>query len=786
MIEATDASKCDERQVKNKSNPLTHKSKGETHTMSNQGMKIWKLGAFFVVSLMLVVGVFADTAQGQSARITVTTSPRLVKAEGTLKTVTVRYVVTSAGTIVETVDGDTAADIDGNAVQITLPATWGPAYPTTGTKEFETVAGVPTADAAIKSYVVVMDSLATDPTITQVVPSTGQITVTGDMRRGNSITVIYHNVMVRSFTDDELKGIISGVDDAETATFTMAQQDRLKMGLPVMVTDGIQVSVTNSDSNIDATDDVTETGSKNIKITGPKPSIVTISDSSFKAEELISALTVTYRVTEDIALDDDSDNNTITIQLPADWKAAYPPSTDTTGIGDESFGTTVLAKAPDLSALPAGEMRSYAVLQSPYLTAADAAAAATNTLPTLAVPDFTTGTPGPGEVSLAVTGITDGTKMAAGNTITLTYYNVRVQSLTEPELAADDPVKTQLGVYDTKVGLQHTDTTAGAQIYSLAYMSSGEITVSPPAKSRVEVVTAPRVVKSEAVLKSVRVRYTTRDTVYGGNIITIQLPADWKPAYRASDSDADEATMSFGLTALSNSPSVNANTTSYVVLKSNRDNIGMSDGSNFVIYQQEMNAELLITVEGMMPAGNTIEAAFYGVMVPESMDNEAVTAKFTVTDSKISPDGSAYETETMITVAPRDKSRVLVSTTPTTVRAEAVLSTVSVAYTVRDMVSNSNLITVELPDIYNQPSPPAQAWEAAFNHTFAPGSVDKISLTRDATATLPVVPVILVSSLPENAEEDENSYVTVVYRSTGSDRTNTAMVSIAGMWLQLM
>ena len=136
MIKETDASKNDERQVKNKLNLLTHKRKGERHTMSTQSMKIWKLGAFFVISLMLVVGVFADTAQAQEARITVSTSSA-AKAGGTLRTVTVRYLITSTGT--ETVDeGEDAADIDGNSVVITLPNLWGPALPAI---IFETPAG---------------------------------------------------------------------------------------------------------------------------------------------------------------------------------------------------------------------------------------------------------------------------------------------------------------------------------------------------------------------------------------------------------------------------------------------------------------------------------------------------------------------------------------------------------------------------------------------------------------------------------------------------------------------
>ena len=66
MIEPTDASKCDERQVKKQAKPLTKKRKeGETRIMFNQDMKTWKLGLFFVVSLMLVVGVFSSEVFAQ-------------------------------------------------------------------------------------------------------------------------------------------------------------------------------------------------------------------------------------------------------------------------------------------------------------------------------------------------------------------------------------------------------------------------------------------------------------------------------------------------------------------------------------------------------------------------------------------------------------------------------------------------------------------------------------------------------------------------------------------------
>ena len=59
MIEQTDASKSDERRVKNKSNPLTQKSKGETDTMGNRGIQ---LSVFFVIGLMLIAGLFSNTA----------------------------------------------------------------------------------------------------------------------------------------------------------------------------------------------------------------------------------------------------------------------------------------------------------------------------------------------------------------------------------------------------------------------------------------------------------------------------------------------------------------------------------------------------------------------------------------------------------------------------------------------------------------------------------------------------------------------------------------------------
>ena len=124
MTEPKDASTCDERRVKNKLNLLTHKKKGETRTMSIQGTKHWKLGAFFVISLMLVTGLFSSIALAQSARFDITT-PRVVKAEAIVN-VTVQYYVNDPDNpgstdVVETV-------IPQNNVRISLPPKWVAAY----------------------------------------------------------------------------------------------------------------------------------------------------------------------------------------------------------------------------------------------------------------------------------------------------------------------------------------------------------------------------------------------------------------------------------------------------------------------------------------------------------------------------------------------------------------------------------------------------------------------------------------------------------------------------------
>ena len=145
MIEPKDASTCDERRVKNKLNLLTHKKKGETRTMSIQGTKHWQLGLFFVISLMLMVGLFANIAIAHpvddgvadeaedtpSGEVEITPS---VTADSMVDLV-IRYesdgALAKEGKVTLVDPADKASNVETNTstygrIQITLPVGWGP------------------------------------------------------------------------------------------------------------------------------------------------------------------------------------------------------------------------------------------------------------------------------------------------------------------------------------------------------------------------------------------------------------------------------------------------------------------------------------------------------------------------------------------------------------------------------------------------------------------------------------------------------------------------------------
>ena len=757
MIEATDASKCDERQVKNKPSRLTHKKKGATHTMGNQGMKIWKLGAFFVISLMLVVGGVVENASAQTA--TVIVQPSSVKADTTVSKVTVTYRLTNTGD--ETVDtDDTAPDIDGNSITITLPTEFGAAYPE-GSEAFLTEFGRPSTDASKKSYVTWSKWNITDAEIdTEARVNAGVFTITADMRANAEIVVNYWNVKVSPIIGTQIDTYIEASERTET------ELTAIGMGKPIVLEANLRVqdsAVTQADTGI------LEDFRKVVKMIGPLPSMVSVSPKPVKSGQVIDTLTVTY-VVRDQPITLSETPETIVITLPVGWQPNH------------EGGFTIEEAAPTGD----DAKKSYVVIATPYGPAATAtnaqltstiASATENAAITIAV------------IAGAGTGDDVVTSMDVNDTITVKFYNVKVPSLTEPELLGldkeePDLVKAQLGVFDTMRSPQYTKD--GEQIYGLAYQSSGMIQVNPPRESQVIVTTAPGRVKSEAVLSNVRVVYRTNEKIFGENRITIQLPEGWKAAHRASDSDADSTDMSFGNTVLEIPPNVDANKTSYVVLKSSSASIGKPDNdpnNNFNVRVTTENAAVQVMFTETIPAGNTITATFHGVRVPAltgtDLTKGSAVHQLMVKDSMISPMGKKYESRTQITVHRQTKSTVSVVTQPRAVQAGAALQTVKVTYKVMDMIAAENMITIDLPNIYDKTPFPDQAWGPVYDHTFAPGTIGTIALNRGTTAA-PVTPMTVVRSLPTDADAGETSYVTVAYNASGSGRENTALVTVGG------
>ena len=228
MIEPKDASTCDERRVKNKLNLLTHKKEGETHTMSIQGMKSWKTGLFFVISLIVVLGLFADTVSAQTATVNVTTSnvttsPRGVVKAGEIIDVAVMYTLMGA-------------PLDENDITVTLPigtnvtGAWAAAYENfgdfNGTGAIDLDVETTPATAPVRmvsslearesprstSYVTVDYSSAGSSAYGAIVSISGStVTITKDMEDndpatpdvmavGDVVVVTFHNVRVGALT----------------------------------------------------------------------------------------------------------------------------------------------------------------------------------------------------------------------------------------------------------------------------------------------------------------------------------------------------------------------------------------------------------------------------------------------------------------------------------------------------------------------------------------------------------------------------------------------------------
>ena len=104
--------------------------------MSTQGMKTWKLGLFFVVSLMLVAGLFVEDTSAQYATVTVRTikgvtilpaKPAKGDSGEVLDGVRVEYKIKTAIPGTQDQTPDNAGDPDEpitNQVTINLPSGW--------------------------------------------------------------------------------------------------------------------------------------------------------------------------------------------------------------------------------------------------------------------------------------------------------------------------------------------------------------------------------------------------------------------------------------------------------------------------------------------------------------------------------------------------------------------------------------------------------------------------------------------------------------------------------------
>ena len=316
MIKETDASKNDERRVKNKPNPLTHKRKGETRTMYNQSTKHWKLGALFVISLMLVAGLFSNTASAQWSQITV--APATVLATDTVD-VTITYEVTAP-------EIGLAAD---NVIVLALPAGWNAAYGTdfgltAAEIDDDNAAAITTATPVIEtdgsttrvrvlnpnktSYATWTATLSAGLELASTPTVGGSFTVTrktnnttANMMMGNAVAITYHNVTVPAAAGDTPFAATDTVVDANS----------------VDVPDPVDATVART--VLESLGETTDTAG-NVKV----------SPASVSAEGMVD-LTVKYTATKHLAErnskatateDLDSTYGRIQITLPADWGPA--------------------------------------------------------------------------------------------------------------------------------------------------------------------------------------------------------------------------------------------------------------------------------------------------------------------------------------------------------------------------------------------------------------------------------------------------------------------------------
>ena len=291
--------------------------------MGNQGMKIWKLGAFFVISLMLVAGLFSNTASALD------NGTAKVLKDGKVLKVTSTFTAEEVTNLAVTYTFNTSPTIASSLTEIvvTIPDAWDPAQGTTSVVTTAPTDDVGTdRDESEDAHVIVkLGSTAIDNnTDLDGDTGVGNLTGTATWNDGNrtitirfsytnsedartavrqllgrkTLTVTYYNVMVQPFATRTSRT----VDVADVAATT-------KLDESVATEATLRVS----DDPSDADEDFTQTITVNRKTVG-----TVILPATAKAGSSTS-LTITYTVTEAM------DPGVIEIRLPVGWANSLPP-----------------------------------------------------------------------------------------------------------------------------------------------------------------------------------------------------------------------------------------------------------------------------------------------------------------------------------------------------------------------------------------------------------------------------------------------------------------------------
>ena len=625
MIKETDASKCDERQVKNKPIPLTHKKKGETHTMGNQGMKIWKLSAFFVISLMLMAGLFADTATAQTVNVT----PDTVKGFEILPRVTVTY-SGATGLMIGGTSGDTI--INTNVIEVILPEGWLPAYPANAVSfgaALTLVPGsttmwttlVPGANATTSSYITVVAALNT-------MLEVGGTPRPSDLSSNAEVAVTVQRTSAVTTADPEAV-VPMRATDRITVTFYNVRVQASRPPLVPPVTDPDPILVEVRDSVVIA--DVPDPGSDYpedsvITVNPPTLSNVLVSLSPRGIEaEAITDLTVNYIVQDTVFT-----SNTVTIGLPENWVPAYPEPATFEGTFREVSPTT-------WTTLPAELAEGVTAATSSYVTVT----ARLRQPATAADPPTIRDQAANASVSLAVT---EG-NMVRSNYIQVAFHNVKVQGLTARQME------------DASVSVTESRNAEGpAYVYPETAIPA--IEVRPPRLSTITV--QPSTEVDAGAVTDVTVIYAVKDTVFKQNDVTVGLPLGWAPAYMETfgdtfRADGDNWTTLPLLATLAEG--VTAATSSYVTVSTRLRGSDLVVGTdpNPAITSETSSASVTVSVADKMPSDARIVFTFHNVQVEEPA--------FTPFDAELNINDSITDAvyEKTITVSGPEQSTVTVT-----------------------------------------------------------------------------------------------------------------------------